>query len=76
MTVPWVVEYLSMMDSQASKVAHYRTLVTVLVDVYRYNSGIVVIIVDYLKHWQVTFSESCSSHSQRVIGTNMLRMAF
>ena len=36
-TVPWVVEYLSMMDPQAAAVEHHRTLLHTLMDFYRYG---------------------------------------
>ena len=36
-TVPWVVEYLSMMDPQATMIDHYCTLLHTLMDIYRYD---------------------------------------
>lgn len=35
LTIPWMVEYLSMMDRQAGTVQHYCTLLHTLMDVYR-----------------------------------------
>ena len=35
LTIPWVVEYLSMMDSQALQVPQYHNLLCQLMDVYR-----------------------------------------
>jgi len=34
-TIPWVVEYLSMMDPQAATVEHHHTLLHTLMDIYR-----------------------------------------
>ena len=35
LTVPWVVEYLSMMDSTAPKLAHYDAVLRLLLLLYR-----------------------------------------
>ena len=35
-TVPWVVSFLSMMDGHAYKLTSISTLITTLIDVYRY----------------------------------------
>ena len=35
LTVPWVVEYLSMMDPIAAQLEHFQALLTLLVQVYR-----------------------------------------
>ncbi|KAK3715043.1 hypothetical protein QZH41_012109, partial [Actinostola sp. cb2023] len=36
LTVPWVVEYLSMMDPVAPYLSYYRTVLMLLVQIYRY----------------------------------------
>ena len=33
-TIPWVVQYLGMMDPQATRIDHYRKVVTTLMDLY------------------------------------------
>lgn len=35
LTVPWVVQYLSMMDSQAGMVKEFRSVLIVVIDIYR-----------------------------------------
>ena len=35
-TVPWVVAYLSMMDSHAHKLTSVSSLINTLIDIYRY----------------------------------------
>ena len=35
LTIPWIVEYLSMMDHVAPQLQHYQTVLKLLVQIYR-----------------------------------------
>ena len=36
LTVPWVIEYMSMMDSQVDTVEQYHEVLILLIDIYRF----------------------------------------